>query len=167
MFSGVYTFASKSTLHSPVMEAVLRRKLPHGRFAGVAPGRSRAMGQIKSRGNRSTEVSFRLALVRAGIRGWILHPKAIFGTPDFYFRRARLAVFIDGCFWHGCPLCGHLPRTRSAFWRAKIERNKARRVQVARRLRRDGIWVLRIWEHELKGRLPHVVHRVEVRLSSH
>jgi DNA mismatch endonuclease (patch repair protein) len=82
------------------MERILRRKLKGGRFLNVTAERSRLMGRIRSRGNLSTEQSFRLALVRARIRGWVLHPKIIFGTPDFYFPEERLAVFIDGCFWH-------------------------------------------------------------------
>jgi DNA mismatch endonuclease (patch repair protein) len=132
------------------MERLLKRQLPGGVFFGVTPQRSLTMGKIKSKGNRTTEQSFRLALVRAGIQGWVLHPKQVFGTPDFYFPTKKVAIFVDGCFWHGCPKCGHIPRTRSAFWRTKIERNRTRTKSVSRRLRGDGIRVLRIWEHELQ-----------------
>ena len=69
--------------------------------------------------------------------------------PDFIFRQARLAVFVDGCFWHGCPRHGTKPKSNAAFWRKKISRNQARDRLVTRTLRRAGWRVLRIWEHDL------------------
>src|SRR5262245_33079992 len=131
------------------MERILRKKLKNGRFTNVSPERSRMMGNIRSKGNRSTEKSFRFALVRAGISGWVLHPKLILGTPDFYFAKENVAIFVDGCFWHGCKKCGHIPATRSVFWRTKFERNKLRAKRVGSTLKRSGIKVLRIWEHEI------------------
>lgn len=107
------------------------------------------MGNIRSKGNHSTEKLFRLALVRAGIGGWVLHSAALVGRPDFYFSEENVAVFVDGCFWHGCRKCGHIPKTRSAFWRAKFERNKLRARRVGSALKRSGIRVLRVWEHEI------------------
>lgn len=143
------------------MEKFLRTKLVGGGFVGVDPERSRLMGRVRSRGNRSTEKVFRSALVRAGICGWILHPKEVFGTPDFYFSRAMLAVFVDGCFWHGCKKCGHIPKTRSSFWRAKFERNKARRTLVRARLNDAGIKVIRFWEHQLDAEPKKAVRKIE------
>ena len=78
------------------------------------------MRAIRSGGNRSTERFLRFRLVRSGIRGWQVRPKAVSGRPDFYFRRQRLAIFVDGCFWHGCPEHYALPRTRQDFWAAKL-----------------------------------------------
>jgi len=149
------------------MERVLRKKLKNGEFANVSPERSRLMGRVRSKGNRSTEQSFRLALVRARIRGWVLHTKTVFGRPDFYFPRDRVAVFIDGCFWHGCEKCGHLPRTRSAFWRTKFQRNKSRSRLVRTRLKRLGIRAVRFWEHELKNGADKAVRKLQgsLRLS--
>src|SRR5204863_8839051 len=97
------------------------KKLKGGQCTNVSPTRSRLMGRVRSKGNYSTERSFRLALVRAGIRGWVLHPEKVFGSPDVCFPGEKIAVFIDGCFWHGCARCGHVPRTRSAFWQLKFE----------------------------------------------
>jgi len=68
---------------------------------------------------------------------------------DFVFPKLRLAVFVDGCFWHGCPLHETKPRNNAAFWRKKFAANKARDRLVTRTLRRAGWRVLRIWEHEL------------------
>ena len=72
--------------------------------------------------------------------------------PDFVFPRLRVAVFVDGCFWHGCPKHATWPRTRAAFWKAKIEGNRARDRKVNRLLRSNGWVVVRVWEHELRRR---------------
>lgn len=67
---------------------------------------------------------------------------------DIVFGPSRLAVFVDGCFWHGCPQHGVKPRTNEGWWRAKLERNKARDTDTDARLEAAGWRVLRIWEHE-------------------
>ena len=143
------------------MERFLKHKLENGRFSGVSPTRSRIMGSIRSKSNRSTERRLRFALVRAGIRGWKLHVPSVLGCPDFFFPKQRIAVFVDGCFWHGCPKCGHIPRTRSEFWRAKIDRNRQRDRDIARRLRKQGVLVVRVWEHDLA-----VTGRLHITLSA-
>lgn len=148
------------------MERVLRKKLKGGRFTNVSLSRSRLMGRIRSKGNQSTEQSFRLALVRAGVRGWVLHPKSVFGTPDFFFPEEKVAVFIDGCFWHGCSRCGHVPRTRPAFWRLKFERNRSRSELVRIKLRRLGMKTIRFWEHEVKNRPERSVKKLRVALNA-
>ena len=71
------------------------------------------------------------------------------GRPDFVFRRLRVAVFVDGCFWHACPVHATRPKNNAAFWRKKLAANQARDRFVTRALRRAGWRVLRIWEHEL------------------
>jgi len=75
----------------------------------------------------------------------------ITGRPDFAFKKAQLAVFVDGCFWHCCPKCGNMPATNREFWRIKLGKNKVRDRLVSRTLRADGWKVLRIWEHELRA----------------
>src|SRR5688500_15793960 len=97
------------------MEKLLRETLPGGQFLNVPKVRSRAMSAIRGKNNRSTEIKFRMALVRAGISGWSIHEN-LPGRPDVYFSGARVAVFLDGCFWHGCARCGHIPKTNSLFW---------------------------------------------------
>jgi DNA mismatch endonuclease (patch repair protein) len=108
------------------------------------------MSAIRSKGNKTTELVVRMALVRAKISGWEMHPFDIKGTPDFYFRTRRVAIFVDGCFWHGCERCGHTPRTRSEFWAAKFERNHSRDLANVAALTQAKIKVLRVWEHQLK-----------------
>ena len=132
------------------MERVLRNKLKDGKFSDLSPTRSKMMGAVKGQGNKSTEVRLRLALVRSKIKGWKIHPKGITGNPDFYFPANRLAVFVDGCFWHGCPECGHIPKNNEAFWETKIGRNQQRDIRNTQELNLEGTSVLRFWEHELK-----------------
>ena len=73
------------------------------------------------------------------------------GKPDFVFRRERLALFVDGCFWHGCPKHGRNPDSNRGYWLPKLERNKQRDRTVSRRLRRAGWRVLRLWAHDLNN----------------
>lgn len=132
------------------MERRLRKYLKDGKFDNVSKKRSFVMSSIRSKHNRSTELCLKMALVRSGVKGWELHLKELPGTPDFYFSQVKLAVFVDGCFWHGCPRCGHIPKTRSEFWEAKINRTKQRDRKKRSELRKIGINTLGIWEHELK-----------------
>lgn len=144
------------------MERALRQTLTLGRFDNVSPAHSRRMAAVKSRGNKTTEQRLRSAIVRAGIIGWKVNPAGMIGNPDFYFPREKLAIFVDGCFWHGCPDCGHVPSVNNAYWSAKLIRNKQRDAQKASELRKVGIDVLRFWEHDVQGdikRCVTVIHR--------
>ena len=68
-------------------------------------------------------------------------------NADLVFRRHKLIVFVDGCFWHGCPWHFKVPKTNSAWWKEKTERNRRRDLKKTRQLRRMGWTVMRIWEH--------------------
>ncbi|MGA2138537.1 MAG: very short patch repair endonuclease [Verrucomicrobiia bacterium] len=142
------------------MERILRSKLLRGRFVGVTLKQSRRMRAVRGRGNKSTELRLRLALVRSGLKGWCIGPKQVPGRPDFYFPEAKVAVFVDGCFWHGCWRCGHYPAKNSAFWKAKIQRNRLRDRRMSQKLRRSGMAVVRFWEHELGESLEECIHIV-------
>ena len=111
--------------------------------------RSRIMSSIRSRGNKSTEGRLRMALVRNGITAWRMHAQDVRGNPDFVFDEIRLAVFVDGCFWHGCRKCGHRPKSNRKYWNAKLDRNVRRDRSQRSKLRREGWSVLRVWAHEL------------------
>jgi len=91
---------------------------------------------------------------------WRLHPKGIPGQPDLVFPDANVVVFIDGCFWHGCPKCGHVPKTNRSFWRKKLERRRQRDIQVTSDLREAGYIVIRLWEHELQNDLAGSVAKI-------
>jgi len=114
------------------------------------PKRSEIMSRIRGKGNERTEVRLVKLLKAEGIRGWRRH-LPIPGRPDFSFRKQKVAVFVDGCFWHGCPKCFQLPKQNQAFWKAKIEGNRKRDRSVNGRLRRLGWQVLRIRECQLKS----------------
>ena len=87
-----------------------------------------------------------IALMRAArITGW-RRGVPLFGKPDFVFRAAKVAVFVDGCFWHGCPRHGRTPKSRLDFWLPKLARNAKRDRAVSRNLRASGWTVLRVWE---------------------
>ncbi len=111
--------------------------------------RSQVMAAIRSRGNKATELRLATLLRAASITGWRRH-QPLPGRPDFIFRGARLAVFVDGCFWHGCRWHCRMPKSRRAFWTAKIRRNKARDRYVTAALRSRGWRVLRVWEHSFR-----------------
>jgi DNA mismatch endonuclease (patch repair protein) len=108
------------------------------------------MAKVKSAGCKSTEVSLARLLRREQLAGW-RRGSALEGRPDFVFPSRRVAIFVDGCFWHGCPRCYRRPRSRRAYWDAKVTRNKLRDKTVNRLLRQKGWRVVRIWEHELKN----------------
>jgi DNA mismatch endonuclease (patch repair protein) len=113
--------------------------------------RSAVMANVRSTGNRSTEGRVEAALRSADITGWKKHPKAVPGRPDFYFSKAKLAVFVDGCYWHACPRCCRMPTSNVEYWNAKINSNRRRDNRIRRQLRVSGLHVMRIWEHEIKN----------------
>jgi DNA mismatch endonuclease (patch repair protein) len=110
--------------------------------------RSRVMAAIRSKGNKETELRLARIFRHYRITGWRRH-QPVTGKPDFIFRRQKLAVFVDGCFWHGCPRCYHRPKSNRKYWDAKIIRNRARDRYVTKALRQRGWRIIRIWEHEL------------------
>ncbi len=124
--------------------------------------RSWTMAQVRSSGNKSTEGALIQMMRRAGIKGW-RRGYPLFGSPDFVFPRARVAVFVDGCFWHGHPTRCRIPATNRAYWEAKIGRNKARDRRVTRTLRQRGWQVIRIWEHLINQ--PRTVKRLREALE--
>ena len=107
------------------------------------------MSGVRSSRNQSTEWKLRSVLIRAGLKGWRVTASELPGNPDFIFPNARLAIFVDGCFWHGCHRCYRRPKSNRKYWDSKIIRNRKRDRQVSRELRRKGWRVLRIWEHNL------------------
>jgi len=139
------------------------------------PKRSDVMSHIRGRGNKETELALAKLLHIAGIHGWRryvrirlddVHKPSMSVIPDFVFRSSRVAVFVDGCFWHGCPEHSNpvkwiakssMPlyrgsgriRSGKTFWRQKLEANKQRDRAVNSLLRRHDWRVVRIWEHDL------------------
>jgi DNA mismatch endonuclease (patch repair protein) len=135
--------------------------------------RSFVMSRIRSRGNKATEVALAKLFRRHKVTGWRRHlevrikkakGRSFRVRPDFVFRKERLAVFVDGCFWHGCPKHGTQPKGNRAFWKNKFARNIARDVLVSRTLRRAGWRVVRIWECALKRHPLNCLRRIQQEL---
>jgi len=144
----------------------LRETLPGGEFPTVRPVHRKIMQAVRGKGNSTTEARFRAALAKAGISGWRANCKLVSGSPDIFFPNARLAIFLDGCFWHGCDLCGHTPKKNSQFWGSKITRNKERDKRTTALLRRKGISVVRFWEHDILNSLQDCLMRTKQILES-
>jgi DNA mismatch endonuclease (patch repair protein) len=126
------------------------------------------MAKVRSKGNASTESAVIALFREASITGWRRHPKGMLGNPDFYFPRARLIVFVDGCFWHACPVCKrNSPHTRADFWQQKIDGNRRRDNRTRRKLRQQGYSVFRIWEHNVKGRPDRCIRKIAAALARH
>ena len=121
--------------------------------------RSRIMAAVRSRGNTTTELALAKLLWASGVRGYRKHWK-VAGKPDFAWPGRKIAVFVDGCFWHGCVRCKTLPGTNVEFWQKKIETNRARDKRVTKLLRIDGWTVLRFWEHDVKRNPKKAVLRI-------
>jgi DNA mismatch endonuclease (patch repair protein) len=117
------------------------------------------MSRIRGRGNKETELALVKLFRRHHITGWQRH-QPVFGKPDFVFPRIRVAVFVDGCFWHNCPKHSNIPANNRAFWVKKLTGNAVRDKIVSRTLRREDWRVLRIWEHELR-KPARVLARIE------
>lgn len=128
--------------------------------------RSEVMSLIRGKGNKQTE-GVMVSLFRAEkITGWRRH-LALPGRPDFTFRKEKLTVFIDGCFWHGCPSCYRAPKVNRKFWADKVAYNRHHDLVVNRELKKRGWRVLRIWQHSLRIRdRKRLIYRIEKSLHS-
>ena len=115
------------------------------------------MARVRSKDTRP-ELVLRRALWRSGFR-YRLHAK-LPGSPDIVFGGARVAVFVDGCFWHKCPHHYTAPARNADFWHEKVEKNVARDRAADRRLCAAGWLVLRIWEHEIFSEIEAAIERV-------
>lgn len=129
--------------------------------------RSEMMAAIKGKGNLSTEVALMTILRKEKITGWRRHYNRVEGRPDFAFPKEKLAIFIDGCFWHGCKKHGAIPKSNIEYWRDKIEANKKRDRSVNRILKNKKWAVLRIWEHEIKYASSRPINKVINLLEKH
>jgi DNA mismatch endonuclease (patch repair protein) len=112
--------------------------------------RSRIMALVKSSGGKTTEKALAARLREAGLAGY-RKQWPVYGKPDFAWPGLKVAAFVDGCFWHGCPRCNRPSKSNVKFWRKKVEDNRRRDARVARRLRRQGWSVLRIWECKVES----------------
>jgi DNA mismatch endonuclease (patch repair protein) len=109
--------------------------------------RSWVMSRIK---NKNTKIENLLASkMSENDIGFKRYPK-IFGNPDFMIKNSKIVIFIDGCFWHKCPIHYREPRTKKEFWLPKIKKNVKRDKEVNKHLKKEGYHVIRFWEHDIE-----------------
>jgi DNA mismatch endonuclease (patch repair protein) len=121
--------------------------------------RSSVMSLIRGKGNKDTELALAKIFRHHKITGWRRN-QPLFGKPDFVFKKRKIAVFVDGCFWHACPKHCKIPSGNRAFWKKKFATNKDRDRRVNRELRKLGWRVVRIWEHDLARRREACIRRI-------
>jgi len=126
--------------------------------------RSKVMAACRSRDNKTTELRLLALLRRRRISGWRRHQQ-LPGRPDFAFLNQRVAVFVDGCFWHGCPHHCRMPKSRMEYWEPKVRQTKVRDRTTNRLLRQKGWRVCRIWEHSLMHSPDRIVDRLAAMLA--
>ena len=125
---------------------------------------SKYMRSNKSK-NTKPEIRFRKALWKAGTRGYRLHWKKAPGKPDIAFPGRKVAIFLNGCFWHRCPNCNlSLPKNNRPFWKSKFARNVERDKEKVEALEQENWKVLVIWECELKDDIDKQIKRVNQQL---
>jgi len=107
------------------------------------------MKAIRAKGNKSTELKLVELFRENKITGWRRH-LPLPGKPDFTFRKKKLTLFVDGCFWHRCSKCYREPKTNVDFWKNKIKNNVKRDRKVTKELKQAGWTVVRLWECQLK-----------------
>lgn len=128
------------------------------------PSSEAARKRMEAARQRDTapEMALRSALHRMGLR-FRVETRPLPELPrraDVVFRSARVAIFVDGCFWHGCPTHGTWPKAHADFWRAKIEENRRRDADTNRRLEEAGWLVIRVWEHEAPNEAAKAISQV-------
>lgn len=131
-------------------------------FGGLS--RSALMSRIRSGGNITTELRMVSLLRKVRLKGWRRHVE-LTGKPDFVWPSARLAVFIDGCFWHGHNCRNLTPKRNVVAWKVKMTQNQQRDKRITRELRQYGWKVVRIWECALKNKPDNVIKRVNRALA--
>jgi DNA mismatch endonuclease, patch repair protein len=120
--------------------------------------RKHNMSRIRAK-NTGPEAKIRKLLSAKRIRGYRLHYN-LPGKPDIVFTKKKIAIFIDGCFWHKCPVDYQDPETRKEFWMKKIQSNVDRDKKVNEQLKNDGWTVIRIWEHEIRKEPEKAVKKI-------
>ena len=126
---------------------------------------SKVMSANKAKDTKP-EVFLRKALWQEGIRGYRLHPKDLPGRPDIAFGKNKVAVFINGCFWHRCPTCNlPTPRSNTAFWENKFNANINRDIKKVNALKEKGWTPITIWECQIKARLSDSVSQIDQALK--
>jgi DNA mismatch endonuclease, patch repair protein len=126
---------------------------------------SKVMSSIKA-SNTKPEMLLRNMLYNTGNRGYRKNFKDLPGKPDIVYTKQKVAIFINGCYWHGCEQCGWKPpKHNSEYWVNKITKNRQRDIAKKENLERLGFTVITVWEHEIKSDLGKVVQKIQKSLQ--
>jgi len=126
--------------------------------------RSKIMSKIRSK-NTKPEISLRKTLWHSGYKGYRLNYKKAPGKPDICYVGKKISIFVDGCFWHGCPLCYKKPSSNKKYWSKKLKENKERDKRVDGKLKKQGWVVLRFWECEINKEIEKVSKRIKTQIN--
>lgn len=120
---------------------------------------SRIMSKVRCR-DTTPEMLFRSVLFKNGIRGYRVNDRRFPGKPDLCFTKKKIAIFINGCFWHRCPKCKlHIPKHNREYWIDKFSKNKERDKRNLQELQLMGWKTLTFWECEIKKNLPEAISK--------
>ncbi|MGW0606388.1 very short patch repair endonuclease [Streptomyces sp. NPDC002640] len=139
-------------------------------MSSVVPSSAAVSARMSRQGRRDTapEVAVRRLLHASGLRFRVNVP--VPGMPrrtiDIVFPRLKIAIFMDGCFWHGCPQHATQPKSNAEWWRAKLDKNMARDTETTAHLGETGWTVLRFWEHESPDEVAQTVRDLVMRRRS-
>lgn len=126
---------------------------------------SRVMSANKAKDTKP-ELTFRKALWKNGLRGYRLHWKKVPGRPDIVYSKKKIAIFLNGCFWHRCPYCNpSTPKTHQEFWLKKFSNNVERDKRKLNELKKLGWKVIVIWECQIKKNVSRCILRIQEKLS--
>lgn len=127
--------------------------------------RSQIMKAVKSKGTKFEERVFK-ALRKRGLR-FRTNVANLPGKPDIAIKKYKVVIFLDSCFWHGCPLHCRIPKSNTEYWKKKIERNRKRDELITKNYKKQGWGILRIWEHELKEDFDKTIDIIEAFIKQH
>lgn len=119
--------------------------------------RRKTMQAIKAQSKLENTVS--KAVWNRGFR-FRKNVRSLFGTPDIVIQKYRVVIFIDSCFWHGCPLHGTRPKTNQEFWNKKLDRNIERDKEVTQHYKDINWNILRIWEHDIRNDFENTIDEI-------
>jgi len=121
--------------------------------------RAKCMAHIKRKDTKA-EIVFRKAIWHTGTKGYRIDVN-LPGRPDLFFPRYKLAIFIDGCFWHKCPKHYRPPKSNQKYWLPKMAKNVQRDREINKILKKEGWTVLRFWEHDINGNMDECVNKIK------
>lgn len=127
--------------------------------------RSQIMRAVKSKGTKLEQKVFK-ALRKRGLK-FRTNVANLPGKPDIAIKKYKIVIFLDSCFWHGCPLHCRMPKSNIEYWQKKIEQNKIRDALITENYKKMGWNVLRIWEHELKENFEKTIDKIERFIKEH